>query len=122
MEFELAVGRHVPATGILQPIEVSAVGLRRRNMINRERQLEDETMETEEELNKELEDVVAKIDKAKRELKALRHPTEISKGKVRTSFMAGKERMIEAAEAAKQLNTLEQREREIRAKLQSGDH
>ena len=33
-------------------------------------------METEEELNKQLEDIVAKIDKAKRELKALRrHPT-----------------------------------------------
>ena len=79
-------------------------------------------METEEELNKQLEDIVTKIDKAKRELKALRrHPTESSKGKPRASFITGKEQMIEAAEAAKQLNTLEQREHEIRAKLQSGN-
>jgi len=80
-------------------------------------------METEEELNKQLEDIVAKIDKAKRELKALqRHPTESSKGKPRASFITGKERMIEAAEAAKQLDTLKQREHEIRAKLHSGNH
>jgi hypothetical protein len=80
-------------------------------------------METEKELNKQLEDIVAKIDKAKRELKALRrHPTESSKGKPRTSFITGKERMIEAAEAAKQLDTLTQREHEIRAKLPSGNH
>jgi hypothetical protein len=91
--------------------------------MNRERQLEDETMETKEELNKQLEDIVTKIDKAKRELKALRrHPTETSKGKARASFIAGKEQMIEAAEAAKQLNTLKEREREIRAKLQSVNH
>jgi len=39
-------------------------------------------METKEELNKQLEDIVAKIDKAKKELKALRrHPMESSKGK-----------------------------------------
>ena len=83
----------------------------------------DEAMETEEELNKQLEDIVAKIDKAKREMKALRrHPTESSKGKPRASFIAGKEQMIEAAEAAKQLNTLKEREYEIRAKLQSGNH
>jgi hypothetical protein len=80
-------------------------------------------METEEELNKQLEDIVAKIDKAERELKALRrHPMESSRGKPRTSFIAGKERMIEAAEAAKQLDTLKQREHEIRAKLHSGNH
>ena len=80
-------------------------------------------METEEELNKQLEDIVAKIDKAKRALKALRrHPTESSKGKPRASFITGKERVIEAAEAAKQLDTLEQREHEIRAKLHSGNH
>ena len=80
-------------------------------------------METEEELNKQLEDIVAKIDKAKRELKALRrHPTESSKGKPRASFITGKERMIEAAEAAKQLDTLNQREHEIRAKLQAGNY
>ena len=80
-------------------------------------------METKEELNKQLEDIVTKIDKAKRELKALRrHPTESSKGKPRASFITGKEQMIEAAEAAKQLNTLKEREYDIRAKLQSGDH
>jgi hypothetical protein len=80
-------------------------------------------METEEELNKQLEDIVARIGKAERELKALRrHPTESSRGKPRTGFIAGKERMIEAAEAAKQLDTLKQREHEIRAKLHSGNH
>jgi len=80
-------------------------------------------MEKKEELNRQLEDIVAKIDKAKRELKALRgHPAESSKGKPRASFIAGKERMIEAAEAAKQLDTLKQREHEIRAKLHSGNH
>jgi len=79
-------------------------------------------METEEELNKQLEDIVAKIDKAQRELKALRrHPAESSKGKPGASFIAGKERMIEAAEAATQLDTLKQREHEIRAKLHSGN-
>ena len=80
-------------------------------------------METEEEFNKQLEDILVKIDKAKRELKVLqRHPTESSKGKPRASFITGKERMIEAAEAAKQLDTLKQREHEIRAKLHSGKH
>jgi hypothetical protein len=80
-------------------------------------------METEEELNKELEDVVAKIDKAKRELKALRrHPAERPKGKPGASFFAAKGQMTEAAEAAKQLDVLQQREHEIRAKLQSGGH
>jgi esterase/lipase len=92
------------------------------NKINREKQLEDETMETEEELNKQLEDIVTKIDKAKRELKALRHPAESSRGRPGASFITAKEQMIEAAEAAKQLNTLEQREHEIRAKLESGNH
>jgi hypothetical protein len=80
-------------------------------------------METEEELNKQLEDILTKIDKAKRELKALRgHAAESSKGKPGASFIAGKERMIEAAEAAKQLDTLKQREQEIRAKLHPGNH
>jgi hypothetical protein len=80
-------------------------------------------MEKKEELNKQLEDILIKIDKAKRELKALRrHPTESSKGKPRANFISGKERMIEAAEATKQLDTLKQREREIRAKLHSGNH
>jgi hypothetical protein len=80
-------------------------------------------METEEQLNKQLEDILTKIDKAKRELKALRgHPAQGSKGKLGASFIAGKERMIEAAEAAKQLDTLKQREHEIRAKLHPGSH
>jgi hypothetical protein len=79
-------------------------------------------MEKKEELNKQLEDILTKIDKAKRELKALRgHLAESPKGKPRASFIAGKERMIEAAEAAKQLDTLKQREHEIRAKLHSGN-
>jgi len=80
-------------------------------------------METEEELNKQLKDIVAKIDKAERELKALRrHPTEVSKGKARFSFITGKERMVEAAEAAKQLDNLKRREQEIRAKLHLGNY
>jgi hypothetical protein len=80
-------------------------------------------METEEELNKQLEAIVATIGKAERELKALRrHPTESSRGKPRASFIAGKERMIEAAEVVKQLDTLKQREHEIRAKLHSDNH
>ncbi len=80
-------------------------------------------METEEELNRQLEDILTKIDKAKRELKALRgHRAEGSKGKPGAIFIAGKERMIEAAEAAKQLETLKQREHEIRAKLHPGSH
>jgi hypothetical protein len=80
-------------------------------------------MGTEEKLNKQLEDIVAQIEKAKRELKAMRrHLTESSKGKPKASFIAGKERMNEAAEAAKQLDTLKQREHEIRAKLHSGNH
>jgi hypothetical protein len=79
-------------------------------------------MKTEEELNKQLEEILAKIDKTKRGLKALRrHPAERPKGKPGASFFAAKEQTIEAAEAAKQLNTLEQREREIRAKLESGN-
>jgi len=75
-------------------------------------------METEEELNKQLKDIVVKIDKAERELKALRrHPTELSKGKTRVSFITGKEQMVEAAEVAKQLDNLKRREQEIRDKL-----
>jgi hypothetical protein len=81
-----------------------------------------EAMETEEDLNKQLEDVVAKIDKTKRELKALRrHQAEGTKGKSGPSFITGKEWKIEADEAAKQLNTLKQREQEIRTKLHSGN-
>lgn len=79
--------------------------------------------ETEEELNKQLKDIEGKIDKAERELRALRrHPTEVSKGKTRFSFITGKERMVEAAEAAKQLDNLKRREEEIRAKLHLDKH
>lgn len=79
-------------------------------------------MEAKEELNKQLEDILAKIAKLERELKALRrHQTESSKGKPRASFITGKEWMIEADEASKQLDTLRQLEREIRAKLHSVD-
>jgi len=79
-------------------------------------------MDTEEELNKQLEDIVTKIDKTKRELKALRrHQAESAKGKPRASFITGKEWKIEADEAAKELDTLEQLEHEIRTKLHSGN-
>ena len=80
-------------------------------------------MDTEEELNKQLEDIVAKIDKTRRELKALRRrQAESAKGRPRASFITGKEWKIEAEEAAKQLDALRQREQEIRTKLQSGNH
>jgi hypothetical protein len=80
-------------------------------------------MDTEEELNKQLEDTIAKIDKTRRELKALRrHQAEGAKRRPGASFITGKESKIAADEAAKQLDTLKQREHEIRTKLQSGDH
>ncbi|MFC1927178.1 hypothetical protein ACFLW7_01170 [Chloroflexota bacterium] len=80
-------------------------------------------MDTEKELNKQLEDIVTKIDKTKRELKALRrHQAESAKGKPRASFITGKEWKIQADEAAKELDTLEQSEHEIRTKLHSGNH
>jgi ribosomal protein L29 len=80
-------------------------------------------METEEELNKQLEDIVTEIDKAKRELKALRRrQAEGAKGKPGASFITGREWKTEADEAAKQLDALKQREHEIRTKLHSGDH
>jgi hypothetical protein len=46
---------------------------------------------------------------------------ESSKGKPGASFITGKERMIEAAEATKQLDAPRQREHEIQAKLQPGN-
>ena len=79
-------------------------------------------MDTEEELSKQLEDIVTKIDRAKRELRALRrHQAEGAKRRSGASFIAGKEWRIEADDAAKQLDTLQQLEREIRAKLDSGN-
>ena len=84
--------------------------------MSREKQHKDQAVETEEELNNQLKDIVARIDEAKRELRALRrHPTEAAKGKTRASFIAGKERMIEAAEAEKQLDKLKQQAQDIRA-------
>ena len=80
-------------------------------------------MDTEEELNKQLEDIVTKVDKTRRELKALRrHQAETAKRRPGASFITGKEWRVEADEAAKKLDTLKQREREIRAKLESGAH
>ena len=80
-------------------------------------------MDTEAELNKQLEDILTKIDKTRRELKALRrHQAEGVKGRPGASFVTGKEWRIEADEAAKELDTLKQREQEIRTKLQSGNH
>jgi len=80
-------------------------------------------MDTEEELSKQLEDIVTKIDKTRRELKALRrHQAEGMKGRPGASFITGKEWRIEADEAAKQLDTLRQREHDIRNKLRSGNH
>lgn len=79
-------------------------------------------MDTREELNKQLQDVVTKIDKARRELKALRrHQAGGVKGRAGASFITGKEWRVEAEEAEKQLDTLKQREQEIRTKLQSGN-
>ena len=78
------------------------------------------TMEKKEELNKQLDDIVAKIDETRRELKALRrHPAEGLRGKTQATFITGKERMIAAAEAARKLDQLKQREQELRAKLHS---
>lgn len=75
-------------------------------------------MKTKEDLNKQLEDVLAEIDEARRELKALRrNASESPKGKPRASFITGKERMIEAAEAEERLDKLRKQEQEIRAKL-----
>jgi len=82
-------------------------------------QLKEQTMQAEEGLKKELQDVAVEIDKAERKLKALRrHTAEVSKGKTRVSFIAAKEQMVEAAEVAKELDNLKRREREIRDKLQ----
>jgi len=79
-------------------------------------------METEEQLNEQLADILVKMDKTKRELKALRrHPMESSRGKPRPSSITSKERMIEVEEATKQLDILKQREYELRAKMHSGN-
>jgi hypothetical protein len=75
-------------------------------------------MTTKEDLNRQLEQVRAEIDGARRELKALRrNASESQKGKARASFITGKERMTEAAEAEERLEKLRKQEQEIRAKL-----
>ncbi len=77
-------------------------------------------MGTEEDLNRQLEDVLARIDEARRELKALRrHPAEGGRGKATASFISGRERMLQAEEAEKRLDELKQQEGEIRARLRS---
>jgi hypothetical protein len=91
--------------------------------VSTEGQLKAGAMDTQEELNKQLEDIVTRIDKAKRELKALRRrQAERTKGRPGASFIAGKEWKTEADEATKQLDTLKQQEHEIRTKLHSDDH
>ena len=79
-------------------------------------------MGTEEDLNSQLEDILARIDEARRELKALRrHPAEGARGKPGATFLTGKERMLRAEEAARHLDELRQQEQEIRAKLEPRD-
>jgi ribosomal protein L34E len=76
-------------------------------------------MQTKEELEQELADVLAKIDKAEKRLRSLRRsPTDVSKGKTRISFITKKEQMAEAAEVSRELDNLRRREPEIRDKLQ----
>jgi len=77
-------------------------------------------MGTEEDLNSQLEDILARIDEAKRELKALRrHPAEAARGKAGATFITGRQRMIQAGEAARRLDELKQQKGEIRARLAS---
>ncbi|MFP3898590.1 MAG: hypothetical protein ACLFVD_04705 [Dehalococcoidia bacterium] len=77
-------------------------------------------MDKKEDFDKQLEDIVAAIEEARRELKALRrHPAELSRGRARPGFITGRERMIEAARAEQRLQTLREQEQELRAKLQS---
>jgi hypothetical protein len=75
-------------------------------------------MQAEEGLKKELHNVAVEIDKAERKLKVLRrHPTEVSRGKTRFSFITSKEQMVEAAGVAKELDALKRREQDIRDRL-----
>ncbi|MBE9470344.1 MAG: hypothetical protein IMY78_03760 [Chloroflexi bacterium] len=76
-------------------------------------------MQTKEELEQELADVLGKIDKAEKRLRSLRRPpTDVSKGKTRISFITKKEQIAEAAEVMRELDNLGRREPEIRDKLQ----
>ena len=75
-------------------------------------------MQTEEEFKQELADVLVKIDKAEKKLRALRRPpTDVSRAKTRISFITTKEQMVEAAEVTRELDNLRRRELEIRDKL-----
>jgi hypothetical protein len=66
--------------------------------------------------------VISRMDRARRQSKALPgHPTGSSGGKPGASFITRKERMIVAAEAARQPDTLMQREHALRAELHSGN-
>jgi len=78
-------------------------------------------MGTEEDLNGQLEDILARIEEARRELKALRrHPAEGARGKAGATFITGKEQMLRAEVAARRLDELKQQEQELRARLSSG--
>lgn len=77
-------------------------------------------MGTEKDLNRQLQDILVRIDEAKRELKALRrHPAEGARGRAGASFISGKEKTLQAEEAARHLDELKQQEAEIQAKLRS---
>jgi hypothetical protein len=79
-------------------------------------------MTTRDDLNRQLEQVLAEIGEARRVLKALRrNASESPKGKARASFITGKERMTEAAEAEERLERLRTQEQEIRARLRAKD-
>jgi hypothetical protein len=78
-------------------------------------------VQTKEELEQELADVLVKIDKAEKRVKSLRRPpTDVSKGKTGISFITKKEQMVEAAEVTRALDNLRRRELEIRILLASG--
>jgi hypothetical protein len=75
-------------------------------------------VQTKEEFEQELADVLVKIDKAEKKLKSLRRaPTDVSRGKTRMSFITKKEQMAEAAEVTRELDNLRRQELEIRDKL-----
>ena len=76
-------------------------------------------MQTNEELEHELADVLTKIGKADKKLKRLRRPpTDVSRGRTKGSFITNRELMTEAAEIMKERDSLKRRELEIRDKLQ----
>jgi ribosomal protein L34E len=75
-------------------------------------------VQTREELEQELADVLTKVDKAEKRLRSLRRPpTDVSKGRTRISFVTKREQMAEAAEVSRELENLRRRGPEIRDKL-----